>query len=48
MQMIDTGTSAQDHIGALYQVYNASTGSRAIKINPSTLCTGQGIEFAAN
>ena len=46
VQKIDTGTSAQAQVGLLLKVYNASSTSDALQIDPSTTATGRGINFA--
>ena len=48
MVKLDTGTSAQNNIGMLVNIYNASTGAFGINIDASTTGTGAGVNFVAN
>jgi hypothetical protein len=47
VQKIDTGTSAQGHVGLNVVFANASSSARGIKIDPGSTGTGQGIEIAS-
>lgn len=46
LDQLDTGTAAVAHTGLSVKVYNASSTAKGINIDPSTTCTGIGINFA--